>query len=73
MGVAVGISQAARRDMRVDLRRREVLMAQQFLDDTEVRPTVQQVRGERVAEGVRRDTFRQSGRPTQAVQAAVAL
>src|SRR5665811_2085975 len=40
--------------VRVDLRRADARMSQQLLDDPQVGPALQQVRGERVAERVRR-------------------
>jgi hypothetical protein len=44
--------------MRVDLRGRQVLVTEQLLDDPKIRPAVEQVGGERVTQGVRRDTLR---------------
>ena len=67
MGSA-GLAQATRRDVGVDLGRGQVLVAEQLLDDAQVRPAVEQVRRERVAQGVRRDAGRQAGRPDQAVE-----
>ena len=62
MGVPVRGGQPAGRDVRVDLGRREVLVAQQLLDDTQVGATVEQVRRERVAQRVGRHAER-AGRP----------
>lgn len=39
-------------DVRVDLRRRQTLVPQQFLDAADVGPAVQEVRGEGVPQGV---------------------
>ena len=47
--------QAGRRHVRVDLRGGEALVAEQLLDDAQVRAALQEVRREAVAEGVRRD------------------
>ena len=53
MGVAVGRLKAARRDVRIDLRRREARVAEQLLHDPKVRAAVEQVGRERVAQRVR--------------------
>lgn len=44
-------------DVRVNLRRRDVGMAQQFLDNTQIRAAADEVAGEAVAERVRRYAF----------------
>ena len=49
----VGGPEAGRRDVRVDLGRGQARVAQQLLDDPQVGAAVEQVRGERVAQGVR--------------------
>lgn len=46
--------------MGVDLGRGETLVAQQFLDDSKVRPSVEEMRGKAMAEGVGRNTLRQA-------------
>ena len=69
MGVAVGRAEPGRRDVRVDLRRREALVAEQLLDDAQVGAAVEQVGRERVAERVRRDAVRQPGPATEQVEA----
>ena len=55
MRLVVNLDQLFHRDMRVDLRGREPRMTQQFLDVAQVRPAVQQVCRERMAQGVRTD------------------
>ena len=55
---AVDLGEAARVDVRVDLRRADVRMAEHLLDGADVRAVLEQVRGEAVAEDVRRDAFR---------------
>ena len=52
----------AGRDVRVDLRRREALVAEQLLDDPQVRAAVEQMGRERVPQRVRRDAVREAGR-----------
>ena len=59
---------ACRRDMGVDLGRREALVAEQLLDDPQVGAAVEQVGREAVAEGVRRDAERQTGPGAQAIE-----
>jgi len=54
--------------MRVDLGRREALVAQQLLDDPQVGAALEQVRRERVAERVRRDARRETGPAAQQVE-----
>ena len=55
---AVDLGEAARVNVRVDLRRADVRMAEHLLDGADVRAVLEQVRGEAVAEDVRRDAFR---------------
>ena len=50
-----------RRNVSVNLGSRQTLVAQQFLDDTQIGPAVEQMGGETVAEGVGRDTLGQPG------------
>ena len=52
--------------MRVDLGRGQVRVAEQLLDDAQVGAAVEQVGGERVAQGVRRDAHRQAGAVAEA-------
>ena len=68
VGAAIGGPEARRRDVGVDLRRREALVAEQLLDDPQVRAAVEQVRRERVAERVRRDAVRQAGPAAEQVE-----
>ena len=68
MGVAVGGRQATGRHVRVDLGRREVLVAEQLLDDAQVRAAVEQVRREGVPQRVGRDALGQAGAAAQAVE-----
>ena len=49
--------------MRVDLRRADVAVAQEFLDDAQVRPAADQVSGEAMPQRVRRDVLQQPARP----------
>ncbi len=51
----VRIPQMAIGDMRVDLRRRDIAVTQQRLDRTRVSAVLQQMRGETVAQCMRRD------------------
>ena len=53
--------------MRVDLRRGQALVPEQLLDDAQVRAAVEEVRGERVAQRVRRDALGQPGEPAQPI------
>ena len=53
MGGFINILQPLDGIVRIDLGRREGGMAEQFLDGIEVRPSVQQLRGQRVAQDVR--------------------
>ena len=60
MRLAIDGPQTCRRDMRVDLGRREALVAEQLLHDAQIGAAIEQVRRERMAERVRRTP---SGRP----------
>jgi hypothetical protein len=53
MMATMDLAQPARRHVRVDLRRRNVGVAEERLDDSEVRSAAEQVRGERMPEHVR--------------------
>ena len=53
VGCPVARAEAPGAHVRVDLRRREAGVAEQLLDDAQVRAALEQVRGERVAERVR--------------------
>ena len=64
----IGRPEPRRRHVGVDLRRREALVTEQLLDDAQVRAAVEQVRRERVAQGVGRDAVRQARAPAQPVQ-----
>jgi hypothetical protein len=55
--------------MGVDLGRGETLVAQQFLDDSKVRPSVEEMRGKAMAEGVGRNTLRQARGASELLQA----
>src|SRR5256885_16685249 len=55
MGAAIRRAEAGRRHVRIDLGRREALVAEQLLDDAQVRAALEEVRRERVAEGGWRD------------------
>jgi hypothetical protein len=46
MGLPIGGLEAPRRDVRIDLGRRKVLVAEQLLDDAQVGPAVEEVRRE---------------------------
>jgi len=61
MGVVVGLLEARGRQVRVDLRRRERLVAEKLLDAAQVRPVVEHVRGEAVPQGVGADARIESG------------
>src|SRR5205814_684381 len=50
-------------DVGIDLRRRDIAVPEQLLDDAQVRPAPDQVRGEAVPKGVRRDVLEQSAAP----------
>src|SRR5436309_2989160 len=53
VGGAVGVVQAGGRHVRVDLRRAEAAVAEQFLDTADVGPGVEQVGGKAMAKRVR--------------------
>lgn len=52
----VDLFQSLRGQVRVDLRRAEALMAEQFLDASQVGSVVEQMRGEAVTQCVRADS-----------------
>src|SRR5947207_5767910 len=68
MGLPIGGLEASRRHVRVDLRRREVLVTEELLDDAQVGAAVEQMRGERVPQRVRRHADRQTGAHAQAIE-----
>jgi hypothetical protein len=51
-------------DMRINLGRRYVCVAQHLLDDSKVRAVTEQMRGEAVPQKVRINIFFQSGEPS---------
>jgi hypothetical protein len=57
MKAAVDFPQPLRFHMRVNFRRADVGMAEKFLNDPQVSPVLQQMRGKTVPEHVRRDIF----------------
>ena len=69
MGGAIRGPQPRRRDVRVDLGRRQAAVPEQLLDDPQVRPAVEEVGGEAVAQRVRRHPDGQAGPPPQALEA----
>jgi len=60
--VEVGLAAAPVGDVRVELRRRQVGVAEHLLDGAQVGASLQQVRGERVAQEVRMDAPRLEAR-----------
>ena len=70
MGFFVGLAQAAGADVRVDLRRRQALVAEQFLHAAQVGSAVEQVRGEAVPQRVRRGDLVEAGRSGDAFPAS---
>ena len=54
------LPQTATVDVRIDFGRTDVLMAQHTLNSPQVGPSLQQVRGKRMAERMRTDGLRQS-------------
>ena len=62
VGRVVHILHPLRRQVRVNLRRAQALVAQQFLHAAEVGAVVQQMRGEAVPQRVRADSRVQAGR-----------
>src|SRR6478672_12019938 len=58
MSAAVGGPEARRRDVGVDLRRREALVPEELLDDAEIGAAFEKMGGERMAQRVRRDAER---------------
>ena len=61
MMFAVEVFQALTSDMRIDLRRRQVAVAQQQLHDAQVCASIQQVRGKRMPQAVRRQFLADPG------------
>ena len=57
-----------RRDVGVDLGRRQALVAEQLLDDPQVRAAVEEVGREAVAQRVGRDALGQAGAPAQPLE-----
>jgi hypothetical protein len=53
MVIVMQCLQPLTRDMGVDLRRGDIGMAEQHLHHPQIGPVIQQVRGERMAQGVR--------------------
>ena len=68
VGGAIRGPQPRRRDVGVDLGRREAAVPEQLLDDPQVGPAVEEVGREAVAEGVRRDADRQAGPAPQPLE-----
>src|SRR6476619_8175107 len=68
MGVAIGGCEAPRRDVRIDLGRRQVLVTEQLLDDAQVGATVEEMRRERVPQRVRRDALGETGGAAQPIE-----
>ena len=66
MGARICGSEARGLDASVDLRRRDRCMSEQLLDGAQVGSTLEQVRGERVAQGVRMDRGQARSPPWQA-------
>ncbi len=69
VGLPIGGLEPTWRHVGVDLGRRQVLVTEQLLDDPQVRTAVEQMRRERVAEGVRRDADRQARPGAQPIEA----
>ena len=61
MGLLISIQQSVRCDVQIDLRCRQLTMAEQFLDAPEIGSAVKQVGGEAVSERMRTRPIRQSG------------
>ena len=51
----VNVPQTRGSDVRINFRRADVGVAEQFLDHPQIRAVLQQMRGKTVAQGVRRD------------------
>ena len=69
MGLPIGSLESTGRDVRVDLGRRQVLVAQQLLDHSQVGAAVEQVRGEGMPQRMRGDADREPGANAQPVEA----
>src|SRR5471030_3318240 len=63
MKLPVDLPQPVAGDVRVNLRRADIRVAEQFLDDTQIRAMLQQMRREAVPQHVRRDIALNSGAP----------
>src|SRR5579859_3442857 len=61
MEAVMRVFQAALIDMGVDLRRRNIRVAEHLLDDAQVAAVIEQMAGEAVPQRVRRDVFRDAG------------
>ena len=61
MGLGIDRTQALDRHVRVDLRGRQVRVSEEILNGLEVRTAVQEVRGEGVAQRVRRRLAQEPG------------
>src|SRR5262245_18374080 len=70
MRIPIHLGELRRVQVRVLLRRRERGMAEQLLDRAEIRAGLEQVRRERVTEGVRRDLFRKPRGPEAPLEQA---
>ncbi len=66
---AIARAQPSRGHVRVHLGRAQARVAQQLLDHPQVGAAIEQVAGERVAQGVRRDAIGQPGAPDEPVDA----
>jgi len=63
MKLPMNVPQPVPRHMRINLRRADIRMAEQFLDDTQIRPMLQQMRRKTVPQHVRSDVPRHSRTP----------
>src|SRR4051812_30400983 len=70
VGLVVDLFHPTRRQVRVDLRRAQALVAEQLLHAAQVGAVVQQVRGEAVTQRVRADARIEAGRHEVLVQLA---
>src|SRR6478672_7286665 len=69
MGVPIGSLESTGRYVGVDLGRRQVLVAEQLLDHSQVGASVEQVRREGMPQRMRGDADREPGTNAQAVEA----
>ena len=65
MRLAIGVAQGGVGEVGVDLRRLEVGVAEQLLHDSQVGAALEQMRRERVTQGVRAGPLRRAGGSTQ--------